>query len=618
MTKQVKYSGIWLAAGILVLAAVWMVDERIRPERAILAVLYFLAYGILGWRTYWNFLKKVVKLSFMDEDLLMIAATAGAFWVGRYREAVIAMLFFQVGRLAEEISMSRTKKSIAELIDLKPEYANLKTNNGDVAVDPQELEPGQTIVLKPGDRIPVDAVVTDGEGAVDMKALTGESRPKIVKTGDRIYSGSVNLESVLEANVLKPCHASTAARIMELVDAANEKKTESIRSAGRFNRVYTPLVILAAFLVIVVLPMLFPDAGDVWVYRGLILLVAACPCGLMVSLPLAFLGGIGAASRQGILVKESIFLEELSKVDTFVFDKTGTLTEGVFHVRKIMPCKITEEELLEKAALAESCSTHPIGISLREAWGKETDRKRVDKIREFPGYGLSAEVDGRSVLLGSRRFMEKEGISVELAKGGGTAVYAAIDGTYAGYILISDVIRSDARQLIKWLRKREYGTVILTGDNETVAELVAAELKIDNVYAELMPEDKVEHLEEFKENQTEGERIAVVGDGINDAPVLAMADVGIAMGGLGADAALEAADIILMEDEPSRIINAIRIAKGTMRAVRQNVVFAIGAKIVLIVLAVSGFINMQNAILADMGVMLINILNAFWVIKYPE
>lgn len=464
----------------------------------------------------------------------------------------------------------------------------------------------------------MDSVVTSGAGTVDMKALTGEAEPRAVKTGDRLYSGCINLNGVLEAKVTKLYNDSAAAKVMRLVENANDKKSESVHFADRFTRYYTPVVILIALLTVILPPMMFVESKMEWIYRGLVILVAACPCGLMVSIPLAFLGGIGSASKQGVLIKGGAFLEDLTEVDTFVFDKTGTLTEGVFHVREIVPWKMEERELLEIAALAESYSNHPIALSPLEAYGKEPDRTRVTDIEEQPGYGVRAKVDGRDVYVGNTRLMNRQGIFYQLVSEAGTVVYIAVDGQYAGYILISDIIRKDAGKLIRWMHKRDLETVMLTGDNEQAAEEAASILRIESVYAELMPEDKVALLEEFHENQMEGEKMAFVGDGINDAPVLKLADIGIAMGGLGADAALEAADIILMEDEPVKIINAIRIARATLRSVKQNMVFAIGMKILLIILAFFGFVTMQNAIIADMAVMLINILNSFWMMQYPE
>lgn len=618
MTKEAKRKCIEIGAGLLLYIAAWAITSNWTVQDSADTLLFLVAYAVLSATTYWEQIKKITKKQFIDENLLMIIATVGAFLVERHKEAVAAMLFYQIGKLVEELSLSRTKKSIAKFIDIRPEYANLKVGTDEKVVSPQELLLGQIIVLRPGEKIPVDAVVTSGTGTVDMKALTGESEPIVVRTGDRVYSGSINLNSVLEARVTKLYNDSTASRIMELVERANEKKSESVHFADRFTKYYTPIVILIALLTVILPPMMFIEARDEWIYRGLIILVAACPCGLMVSIPLAFLGGIGSAAKQGVLIKGGSFLEELTEVDTFVFDKTGTLTEGVFHVRDIVPHDMEKEKLLEIAALAESYSKHPVAMSLMEAYGKEFDKSRIADIEEQPGFGVYAKVDGREVYAGNTRLMEREGINYKSVDEAGTAVYVAVDGKYAGYILIADVIRKDAVRLMNWLHKRDLSTVMLTGDNEQVAEDTASKLKIESVYAELMPEDKVTLLEEFRENQMEGEKLAFIGDGINDAPVLALADIGIAMGGLGADAALEAADVILMEDEPSRIINAIRISKATLRSVRQNMVFAIGMKALLIVLAFFGLVTMQNAIIADMAVMLINILNSFWMMQYPE
>ena len=638
MTEEAKTKGIEIGAGVILYVTAWGVTSYYTVSRNVEIVLFLLPYVVLSVTTYWDLVSMLIRKQFPDENLLMVIATAGAFCIGRHHEAVAAMLFYQVGKFIEEISLSRTRKSITEYIDIRPEYANLKVGrNEEKIVPPQELKLRQVIVIRPGEKIPLDVVVTLGTGTVDMKALTGESTPKAVKPGDRLYSGSINLNSVLEARVVRLYDDSTAEKIMRLVEDAGEKKAENIRFADKFTRLYTPIVILLALLTVILPPMIFDGERQEWVYRGLILLVAACPCGLMVSIPMAFLGGIGSASRQGVLIKGGALLEKLTQVDTYVFDKTGTLTEGVFHVIEIVPRKMEAGKLLQLAALTEMYSTHPIAVSLRDAYekqikekmtnGKQADRKqevqpeaeaKVRGVEEIPGYGVKAYINDHEVYVGNARLMNRLGVFYQPVQDAGTAVHVSVDGEYAGYILISDIIRPDAGKLMKWLHKRDMSTVMLTGDNERVAEAVASRLKIESVYAELMPEDKVELLEEFRENQMEGEMVAFVGDGINDAPVLARADIGIAMGGLGADAALEAADIILMEDEPSRIINAVRIAKATLRSVRQNMVFAIGMKVILIVLAFFGLVTMQNAIVADMGVMLINILNSFWMMKYPE
>lgn len=619
MTKKARKKSVEIGAGLLLAVIAWVVVSFLSVTGILETILFLLAYAALSGTTYWEQLEKLRKKQFLDENLLMIIATAGAFAVGRQKEAVAAMLFYQVGKLVEEISLSRTRKSIAKFIDIRPEYANLKVGETERVVPPQELLLGQIIILRPGEKIPVDAVVTKGTGTVDMKALTGESEPRVVWEGDRLYSGSINLNSVLQARVVKRYNDSTAAKIMRLVESANENRSESIHFADKFTKYYTPIVILIALLTVILPPMMFIEAKGEWIYRGLIILVAACPCGFMVSIPLAFLGGIGSAAKQGVLIKGGRFLEKLTLVDTFVFDKTGTLTEGVFYVKDIVPQnKMEKEDLLEIAVLAESYSSHPVAMSLQKAYGKAMDRTRVSNIAEQPGYGVRAIVDGREVCVGNTRLMERKGIRCRAVEEAGTTVYVAVNRQYAGYILISDMIRRDAARLLRWMCKKDLSAVMLTGDNEQVAEEVAGELGIDSVYAELMPEDKVALLEEFREGQTEDEILAFVGDGINDAPVLALADIGIAMGGLGADAALEAADIILMKDEPSKIINAVRISKATLRSVKQNMIFAIGMKGILIVMAFFGLVTMQNAIIADMAVMLINILNSFWMMQYPD
>lgn len=618
MTERAKRKGIEIGLGLLTYIIVWAVSFYGNTGKAARTVLFLAPYIILSATTYLDEIKRLTSLKFFDENLLIIVATCGAFAVERPKEAGGAMLLYQAGKLVEELSLSQTKKSIARFIDIRPEYANLKEAGRERVVEPQDLKPKQIIVLKPGEKIPVDAVVTMGTGTIDMKALTGESTPRTVKVGDRIYSGAINLNGVLEARVVKVYNDSVASKIMRLVENANEKKAESVRLADKFARYYTPVAILIALLTCILPPMIFMEAKEEWIFRGMIILVAACPSGLLVSIPMAFLGGIGAAAGQGVLIKGSSCIETLTRVDTFVFDKTGTLTEGVFHVQEIVPYKMTEKELLELAALAETYSSHPIAVSLREAYGREPDKSRVGEVTEYPGLGLCAVVDGRRIFIGNSRLMNRQGVFCHLVPEPGAAVHVAVEKEYAGHILISDTIRKDAGRLIRWLHRRQLAVVMLTGDNEAVAENVAAKLKIESVYAELMPEDKVEQLEEFRESEMEGEKLAFVGDGINDAPVLALSDVGIAMGGLGADAALEAADIILMEDEPSRIINAIRISRATMRAVKQNMFLAAAMKALLIGLAFFGLITMQNAIIAEICVMLISILNSFWMMKYPE
>lgn len=619
MAKEVKLKFIEMGAGLLLyLFAMFSVRQWDVYGRARL-IVFLLPYLVMSLGIFWDMLKNLRKFYIFNENLLMLLATIGAFVIGRYVEAVGAMLFFQFGRTVEVISMTRTKKSIAKFMDIRPEYANRKLRYGEEKVHPKELHPGQIIIIKPGEKIPVDAVVTLGNSMVDTKALTGESVPREAMPGERLYSGSINISGVLEARVSKIYEDSTASRIIELVENAGNKKAGSENFAARFTRFYTPAVTLLGVLVMMLPPMILPgDNQNIWMYRGLIFLVAACPCGLLVSVPLAFLGGIGAASRQGVLIKGSNVLEFLSHTETFVFDKTGTLTEGIFRVKDIQPTYMSEEALLETTVYGEIHSNHPIAVSLREAYGRAVDTGKVTDVTEYPGFGVCARIDGQETLIGNSKFMDQQGIFYQPVSEIGTAVHVAVNGQYEGYVLIADSIRSDVKKTIRWMQRHQLEAVMLTGDNQRVADSVAKQLGIGYVYANLMPEEKVEQVKEFMESQMEDEKLAFVGDGINDAPVLALADIGIAMGGLGADAALEAADVILMEDELSKIVNAVKIARGTIRAVKQNLVFAIGMKVILLFLAALGYVTMQNAIIADMVVMLINILNSFWVLKYPE
>lgn len=613
MAKTVKVKLIELGAGgVLFLAALLAVAEE--WSSTVRMVLFLTSYAALAVGIIGQMIKNFRKLHFFDENFLMLLATVGAMIIGKYTEGVGAILFFQIGKLIEAVSLNKTKKSIAKYMDIRPESATRKVGNREESVMPENLKRGDVIVIRPGEKIPVDAVVTAGSSMVDLKALTGESEPSEVKIGKKVYSGSINLSGLLEARVSKVYAESTASRIMGLVEGANQKKSPTEKFADQFTKYYTPIVTCLGILVMILPPMMLPGHDtETWMYRGLIFLVAACPFGLLVSVPLAFLGGIGAASKQGVLIKGSHFLEALSKADTFIFDKTGTLTEGVFHVKEICPRGMSAEELLELTAHGEAYSTHPIATSLQEAYGKEVDLGRVKYIKEYSGFGVMAEIDGKEVYIGNSKFMNRQGLYYQPVAEVGTAVHVAVDGEYAGHILIADLLRKDAKRTIRWLERHQLEAVMLTGDNERVAENIAKQLGIEYVYANLMPEDKVAQLEEFIDSQMESENLAFIGDGINDAPVLARADIGIAMGGLGADAALEAADVILMEDEPSRIIDAIRISKGTVRAVKQNLVFAIGMKILLLLMAFFGYVSMQDAIIADMGVMLINILNSFWV-----
>ncbi len=622
MTKEVKIKFIELAVGAVlylgILAAskygYWNLPVTEETE----LVLFLLAYVIFAVDACWQYLKNIVHWKFFDENLLMLIATGGAFYAGRYREAVGVMLFFHIGKLIETLLLNHTKRSVIKFMDIRPAFANRKLPIGDEQVKPEELKPGETIVIRPGEKIPVDAVVTSGFSTIDEKALTGEFRPRGVRMGDKIYSGSVNQGGVVEARVTKAYEESTAYQVLSMVEAAAENKSASENFVDRFIGFYSPIVTLLGILIIFFAVQIFPDQNpEVWMYRGLIFLVAACPCGLIVSVSLALLGGIGAASRQGILIKKGSDLEMLSRTETFIFDKTGTLTEGVFGVKEICPRGTSVARLLEIAAYAEIYSKHPIALSLRDAYGKGIYMSRVVGVKEHPGLGIEAVVDGRRAYVGNSRLMEKLGINYPRVPDAGTAVHVVYEGRYAGYVLIADRIREDAEYTIDWLRRHHLESMIFTGDNESAAREVAKELGIEFVYANLMPQDKAAQMGEFMNSQFESEKLAFVGDGINDAPALVRADVGIAMGGLGSDAALEAADIILMEDEPSRIINAVKISRGTVRVVRQNFYFAVFIKMFVLILAFLGLVSMKNAMIADMAVLLITLLNSIWVLKYP-
>lgn len=582
-------------------------------------ILFVIAYLVLVLDVAIMVVKHFIKRKFFDEFFLMLLATVGAFLIGRYAEAVTVMLFFQVGKLLEILSLERSKRSIAKFMDIKPSYANLKVGIEERQVEPKELSIGNVIFIKPGEKVPVDCTVTNGESTVDTKALTGEAMPREVKIGTKLFSGSINLTGMVEARVDKEYQDSTVTRILELVEHANQEKSHQEDMVEKLTRYYTPIVTLLAFAVMFLPVLTFAkEEPSVWLYRGLIVLVTACPCGLLISVPLALFGGIGAASRQGILIKATSLLEEINRVDTFVFDKTGTLTEGEFSVTEIKPLHMTEEELLELTVYAEAHSSHPIAISLKDAYHKELDLSRVKEVKEYSGFGIQTTIDDRSVLVGSAQFMNQNNIFYHKVKKAGTAVHVAINGSYEGYILISDCLRMDAVETMERLKRRQLTLVMFTGDNEVSAEQTARSLGIDYVYADLLPENKVELLEEYMESKMDEEKLVFVGDGLNDAPVLARADIGVAMGGLGSDAAIEAADIVLMEDEPSKLLNLLKIARETIRVVKQNILFAMGIKVVLLILATLGFVSMRTAIIADMAVLILNLLNSYWVLQYPE
>ena len=581
--------------------------------------LFLIPYLIAGYDVLWEAVENIGRGQVFDENFLMSVATIGAFAMVLFPDAdphmaegAAVMLFYQVGELFQSYAVGKSRKSIADMMDIAPEYANLETDGAIREVDPDEVPVGSIIVVKPGERIPLDGVVVEGVSQLDTAALTGESMPRHVDAGAEVISGCVNMTGVLRVKTTKPYGESTVARILELVENAAEKKARPENFITRFARYYTPIVTGAALLIAVVPPLFGMGAWSDWVLRGLTFLVVSCPCALVISVPLSFFGGIGGASRLGILIKGSNYLELLSKVDTVVFDKTGTLTSGSFKVVAIHPEEgIDADYVLSHAAHAEAFSDHPIAISLREAYAGEIDAARIAEAREESGHGVSALVDQRLVLVGNDKLMARHGGSWQDCELTGTVLHVSIDGTYAGHIVIADVIKDDAHRTIRELHEAGIGKcVMLTGDRRDVAEAVAAELGIDEVRAQLLPEGKVDAVEELLARERDGGKLAFVGDGINDAPVLTRADVGIAMGAMGSDAAIEAADVVLMDDKPSNISKAIRLARKTMRIVWQNIVFALGIKIVILVLAAVGIANMWLAVFGDVGVAVLAILNA--------
>jgi len=623
MNSEHKKILIRLAAGLcFLLAALLLPAEELFGEKyASFAELglYLISYLIVGGDVLLRAIRNILHGQLFDENFLMSVATIGAFFLAEYTEAVAVMLFYQVGELFQSIAVSRSRSSIAELMDIRPDYANVEREGALSRVEPDDVKVGEIIVIKPGERVPLDGEIVEGESRLDTAALTGESLPRDAGVGDVIVSGAVNLSGVLRVCVTKLYGESTVSRILELVENAGDKKARAENFITRFARYYTPAVCGLALLLAVIPPLVFSLDWGAWVRRGLIFLVVSCPCALVISVPMSFFGGIGGASRRGILVKGSSFLEVLSKTDTVVFDKTGTLTSGSFTVVAVHPQSVSEEQLLEYAAYAESFSDHPIARSILSAHGKEIDRSRISRAGETRGHGVFAVVDGRTVVAGNAALMEGNGVGYHECHIAGTTVHIAIDGNYEGHVIISDMLKDDASRAVSELKALGVSTTaMLTGDMEQVAASVAKELSIDTYSSELLPEQKVEALERLLMGKRPKTSLAFVGDGINDAPVLARADVGIAMGALGSDAAIEAADIVLMNDRPSDIAVAVRIARKTMGIVRQNIWFALGVKVGVLVLAAAGIANMWMAVFADVGVAVLAILNAMRCLRLSE
>ena len=580
-------------------------------------VLFIIPYLTIGYETLIKAWKGIRKGQPFDENFLMAVATVGAIALGDYREGVAVMIFYQIGELFEKIAVGKSRRSIGQLMDIRPDYAHIEDENGQlVKHDPDEIAIGTVIVVQPGEKIPIDGVIVDGTSVLDTAALTGESLPRSVGAGDEVISGCINESGLLRIRTTREFGESTASKILELVENASSRKSKSEAFISKFARIYTPAVCYSALALAIVPPVVNLIAGNpadagTWIYRALTFLVISCPCALVISIPLSFFAGIGGASSAGVLIKGSNFMETLSKVKYVVFDKTGTMTKGVFEVAGIHHSAIEEKKLLEYAALAESYSTHPISQSLQRAYGEMLDKSRVSNVQEISGHGVIADVDGHQVAAGNHRLMAQLGIEFRECSQAGTVVHVAIDGKYCGHILICDVVKPDAKEAISALKRIGVSkTVMLTGDGDKAAQSVAAELGIDEVHSQLLPEDKVTKVEELLQAKQKGEMLAFVGDGINDAPVLSRADIGIAMGALGSDAAIEAADVVLMDDNPLKIAKAIRISRKCLRIVYENIYFAIGVKLICLVLGAVGIANMWVAIFADVGVMIIAVLNA--------
>ncbi|EPS4233395.1 heavy metal translocating P-type ATPase [Enterococcus faecalis] len=579
---------------------------------------YLVVYVLIGGDIVKRAVTNIFRGEVFDENFLMSVATIGAFFIGEYPEAVAVMLFYQVGEWFQSAAVDQSRKSIAKLMDIRPDSANLLVNGQIKAVAPDTIEIGQQILVKPGEKVPLDGQIIDGSSMVDTSALTGESVPRTVKVGDEILGGFINKNGALTINVTKKFGDSTVSKILDLVENASSKKAPAENFISKFARYYTPVVVVLAVLLAVIPPFIFPDTSiNEWVYRALTFLVISCPCALVISVPLSFFGGIGGASKLGVLIKGSNYLEILANTETIVFDKTGTLTKGNFVVQNITSVVLPEEELLRLTATAEQLSTHPIAISIKESYGKET--VPATAIEEVAGHGIKATIEGKTVLVGNAKLMRQFSIEAPEVKEAGTLIFVAIDNQFAGYLVIADQLKPDAISAIKELKAEGVKqTVMLTGDNQQVAEAIAKEVGVDKVYAELLPDGKVDRLEELLKASSPKNKVAFVGDGMNDAPVLARADVGIAMGGLGSDAAIEAADVVIMNDEPSRIASAIKLSRKTLRIVKQNIIFAIAVKIIVLVLGALGLASMQAAVFADVGVTIIAVLNAMRCLRVEK
>lgn len=609
-------------------------NERIILSRIVLAILLFItamlfthstilkctvlgmAYLIAGYDIIFKALKNIIKGQVFDENFLMGVATLGAIGIKEYPEAVMVMVLYQIGEYLQDKAVEKSQNSITELMDIRPDYANIEKNGDLTKISPYEVKIGDTIIVKTGEKIPLDGIIIDGTATLDTSALTGESRPREVKIGDEAISGCINTNGLLKIRVTKEYGQSTVSKILDLVENASSKKTKTENFITKFAKIYTPVVVLAALFLAILPPLIFGSNFSVWINRALTFLVISCPCALVISVPLGFFAGIGGASKCGILVKGSSYLELLSKPETIVFDKTGTLTQGCFKVVKIVQQEdTTKEELLELTAYAENYSNHPIALSIKKAYDKNIDKNRISEISEIAGNGVLAEINGCSILVGNENLLKNHNISYQKANETGTIVYTAKNSKFLGYIVISDKLKENAQKAIMELKKLKLQTVMLTGDTKDSGLTVAKELNIDKAYTQLLPIDKVDKIEDIIEQKTKNKSVIFVGDGINDAPVLTRADVGIAMGGLGSDAAIEAADVVIMDDKPTKVATAIKIAKQTLTIVKENIAFALGIKVLFLILGAFGFVTMWGAVFADVGVTLIAVLNSLRALK---
>ena len=582
-------------------------------------ILYFVSYIIIGYEVILEAFEHIFKGKLFDENCLMLIATIGAFAIGEFPEAVVVMLLYQIGETLQDYAIDKSKKSITELMDIRPDFANVKRNDKIVKVNPSDVNVGEIIVVKPGEKIPLDGKVVDGTSLLDTSSLTGESTPQEVHINDSVLSGCINQTSLLTVKVIKEFGESTVSKILDLVENATSKKSKSENFITKFAKYYTPIVVLIAFILAIVPSFIFNYGSfHTWLYRALTFLVVSCPCALVISIPLSFFAGIGGLSRIGVLVKGGNYLETLANAETVVFDKTGTLTEGVFEVQKIHSIDISEDELLKIATYCENYSNHPIALSLKKAYNKAIDASLISDVNELAGLGLSANIDGKNVLVGNENLMINNGIVYSKCEDIGTIIYVTIDSKYVGYIVISDKIKKDAFKIVENLKSNNIRKVVmLTGDKKDVSESIANEIHIDEVYSELLPTDKAKKLEEIIKLKSSNHKVIFVGDGMNDSPVLALADVGVAMGGLGSDAAIEAADVVIMTDEPSKLVNTICSSKKTLKIVKENILFALLVKLIVLILSSFGFATMWSAVFADVGVCVISILNSLRALNLP-